>query len=378
MNTFYSEQVSNCDRRKLDMERIKRYLIKNGFNETSDLGSASHVFAVTCATTDANVADSVNLVHRLSSESAETAKVIVIGCLEKRHPKSLDDKVMLQVNPKEGLIPLQKALHLSGSPYDLPDLSLPSRNLMNVRVQDGCLGSCTYCKIRSSIGSAKSRRLQSILGDIDQNMTDEIEFIRLTGDDVGTYGLDIQSSLSELLESVSAVAPGMQLLIDNLDPKYMVMNWATIHDFAKRSSVTHIKIPVQHLNERILSLMRRFSDVREISGKVALLGQYGVQLQTHFIVGFPTETRDELFTAVDKAVSLPFGQISFIPYSNHFGSLSHGWEQVPRKEVKYRLQHIKEKVDSAGLVEVPYVDLQGIEEIKLVKEGYKNATRRYE
>ncbi len=370
--TVYYSRVSNCDRRKLDLERVRQYLAKNGFVEVEDPREAHNQVIMTCATTGANIAESEAAISKVEVMASPEATIIVGGCLPQRYTAS-DEKVTLHFNPIDGFEHLEALLGLEGRVADIPDSAIlgDSPHILDLRIQDGCKGNCNYCAIRDVIGSARSKSVETILFEMHSGLRPSVEFIRLTGDDVGTYGLDCNSDLIALLDTLEPTAGVRPFIIDNLDPKYLVEMGAGFIAYAERGLLHHMKVPLQHFHRRVLEAMNRYSDTERITQSVMMMAGNGVHLQTHFVVGYPTETFTELRQAAKALVALPFGQIAFIPYQNHPGAPSFMLPQVSTEELKRRMDYLEASMTRHGSVTRPYLDPNtGIQEVKVLKPGY--------
>jgi len=372
MKKYFIRQNSNCDRRRLDGRRIGNYLEKHGASPTDDLADADIVIAITCSTTHSNITESIDMVEELAGTSRPEAQIILIGCLGREVPLAVgDDKLLVRVNPKDGLQPLQQALGYSDSPYEVRDFAQTQSYVLNVRVQDGCRGKCAFCDIRQKIGSSVSRPLDEIRNDVQVGLNNGVRYIRLIGDDVGTYGVDTGSNLAELLASVMDESGGRKVMIDNLDPKYLIEQWYDVRPFVERRAIHHVKLPVQHFHPRVLALMRRANDVERIGELVDELDRYDVMVQSHFIYGFPTETMEELSEAVAALTLRRFGQVIFLPYSNKERVTAARLPQIPLETMLERNRALKDLLVASGdVVEVEHVATNGLEELVWVRESY--------
>jgi tRNA A37 methylthiotransferase MiaB len=372
MTKYYVQQVSTCDRRRLDGRRIANYLKTHGAEETQDLESADVVIAITCSTTRSNITDSMGMVEGIARASRPGVKIIIAGCLDTKLALDVpDDKVLVRINPKHGLLPLQEALGYAESPYEVRDFMQTQSYVLNVRVQDGCRGKCAFCDIRQKIGNSRSRRLDEIRADVRFGLNDGVRYIRLVGDDVGTYGVDTNDKLASVVQAVIEEMGDRKIMIDNLDPKYLIEQWDDMQPLVESGKVHHMKLPVQHFNTRILALMRRSTETQRIGEIVRELDRCDVLVQSHFIYGFPTETVEELLNATADLMSFPFGQVIFIPYSNKERVAASRMPQIPPENMRERNRLLKDLLVASGdVVEVEHVDALGLEELIWVREHY--------
>jgi ribosomal protein S12 methylthiotransferase len=102
-------------------------------------------------------------------------------------------------------------------------------------------------------------------------------------------------------------------------------------------------MPIQHINNRILSLMQR-GHSRE--GTLQLLNKIrqevpGVSLRTTLIVGFPGETDEEFGELVDFVREFKFERLGVFTYSHEEGTTAHKLKDtVPDKVKQARLEEL--------------------------------------
>jgi len=376
--TFYTSQVSNCDRRKLDLEKIRKYLTENGFREVDHPDNAELAILMSCITTGANLTESLSLIDNLNCRISPDAKIAIGGCLPKSHLQQYAGRTVLHFNPKDNFLELEKLIGGSRRISEISDsVSFEdSPNILNVRIQSGCLGSCTYCSIKDSIGKSVSKSLNQIIQETREGLAPEIDFIRLTGDDVGAYGFLEGFSITDVMIKLNPLLEDKRFIIDNLDPKYLVKFFNSFKQLSEVGKIFHLKLPVQHFNHRILTYMNRYSDLERVESAINSLTEDGVNIYTHFIVGFPSETRDELLNAVERISNLPIGQIAFIPYQNNPTAPSfHFPNQISIDELRDRMEILESVLPKKGQVTIPYFDKNTrIKEVRLRKEFYNDGS----
>lgn len=370
--SYFVQQASTCERRRLDADRISAYLEENGYKRVGAANEADIIVAVTCSTTNSNIEESVVLVGELAAQMPASSRMMVTGCLDKKvEVSALAGKHVIRLNPQDGLSTLQEFLQLASSPYDIPDVNLVRRGEVQVRVQNGCSGSCTFCDLPQKIGRTKSRTVAAVLADIDALMNERVTGISVCGDDVGSFGRDTGTSLAELLLIIASRYADKHILIDNLDPKYLVRDWKSLESLIKGGRIKYIKLPVQHFNQRILRAMHRFDDLPAITNCIEALGRHDVLIRSHFIYAFPTETLAELVDAVKVVTSLPFGEIEFLPYSNKALVAASRLPQLEVDIIRLHMSELKSLLLNSGqTVSVKHADTNGIEELVWSRHDY--------
>jgi ribosomal protein S12 methylthiotransferase len=107
----------------------------------------------------------------------------------------------------------------------------------------------------------------------------------------------------------------------------------------------YVDIPLQHINDKILSDMRRGHD------KIAtlqLLEKFkqqvpGIALRTTLMVGFPGETKEQFKELMDFVSLVRFDRLGVFTYSPEEGTRAHELpDDVPEKEKQRRANQIME------------------------------------
>ena len=71
----------------------------------------------------------------------------------------------------------------------------------------GCLGACTYCKTKHARGKLGSYTTDVIVSRAKKVIDEGVIEIWLSSEDTGAYGIDINTNLPNLLNSLIAVTP---------------------------------------------------------------------------------------------------------------------------------------------------------------------------
>jgi threonylcarbamoyladenosine tRNA methylthiotransferase CDKAL1 len=82
-----------------------------------------------------------------------------------------------------------------------------NRFIESIPISVGCLNSCTYCKTKAARGVLKSYPIPHIIESVKRAIKNGVREIRLVSEDTGCYGMDIKSTLPELLETILNILP---------------------------------------------------------------------------------------------------------------------------------------------------------------------------
>jgi tRNA A37 methylthiotransferase MiaB len=357
-----------CDRRKLDAQRTATYFTKNGYEIVTNPKKAESIIIFTCGVTN-EVADiSLNYVKKYMEYNGE---LIVAGCLPETDKKVLEtiftgkkfsakemekidmffpnheikfhqitdtnipwiniDETRLRdifikiiIRTKTGRriyvsfldFILKKILgknYLIASQF----MSILYSDYCIIRVSQGCSNSCAYCVAKKAIGSHKSKPLDECVKEFKIGLEKGYTNFVITGDDTGAYGVDIDSSFPELLDTLTKINGFYNITIHALNPNWVVKYIAELEPILRRGKIKIMSVPVQSGSDRILRMMHRFSGSKKMKEALVKLKKAypGLVLDTHVIVGFPSETVDEFKESLEfiKEVGFDFG--SLIPLS---------------------------------------------------------------
>ncbi|GAF70916.1 unnamed protein product, partial [marine sediment metagenome] len=177
------------------------------------------------------------------------------------------------------------------------------------------------------------------------------KIFRLLGDDTGSYGLDIGKSFPELLDELTKISGDSIFIISGLNPKWAAKYKDEIIENLKSKKIKKIDIPIQSGNSRILGLMRRFTDVEKINEAISEFMNVSPDLiiETHCIIGFPTETWEEFEDSLDfiKKNSIYSGYI--LQYSCDKNTVAGKIEpKITDKEMLRRIKYSKDFLKHLG------------------------------
>ncbi len=187
-------------------------------------------------------------------------------------------------------------------------------------IGQGCNSECTFCHSKFYIGKIISLPTDAILSEYKQLLENNYNFIDIIAENTGSYGLDANTSLTDLLGLLDANTPNgsIKWMIDGLDPVWAVKYCTQLSSLIASKRITVINLPVQSGNERILSLMNRFSDVKSTINTLLTFRKLNpkLYLQGVFIIGFPSETEEEFRDTLNFIEAIRFDDVTFIGYSD--------------------------------------------------------------
>lgn len=386
---IYVEEYG-CNRRQLDVRTIRNYLQANGYQLVDRPEEADRILISTCAFKKKEEDESVSRLRNLKKYGKE---VLVLGCLPdiatERYREFSD---LPKIAPKEiekideyfqgSAIPFAKVaeahvIDRAGGNWGRTLKSmLRSSSLLDpafweqIRIAGGrrlaalvtgpkesfflficrgCDGRCSYCAIKRSVGSVRSKPPGEVLGEFHRGLGEGYREFNLLGDDPGCYGTDNGSTFPELLrlllkEAQTACGRGgeeAQFHIKEMHPKYMIRYRDELQRLPGLASLRSVLCPVQSGSDRILGLMQREHRAADISAAMQGLrqAQPGIVLDTQIIVGFPSETEQDFRHTLSLVKESRFNSVVVFPYHDKSQTPAASLpDKLPEKVIRRRMR----------------------------------------
>ena len=218
-----------------------------------------------------------------------------------------------------------------------------------VPIMHGCNNFCTYCIVPYVRGREISRPVEEILQELDTLSRYKVLDITLLGQNVNSYhgtynGQDI--NFAQLL----------QIICDHLKETKSSIGWVRflsshpkdfsdqlIDTIAKNDLICHhIALPVQHGSSEVLKAMNRRYTREHYLELVAKIKKAipDVSLTTDIMMGFPTETEEDVELTLDLMNQVRFETACMYYYNPREGTPAAKMEQLPEEVRKARLQRV--------------------------------------
>ena len=359
-----------CAKNLVDAEIMLGSVLQRGMEITSRAEEADVLVVNTCAFIDSAKEESIEAILQAHQQRGLTKrpgqKLIVSGCMSQRFAKELRlempevdafiglDQVSRLGEIAEKIVArpsrLRDAATASGThallftdtrptyipDYDTPRFRLTPAHFAYVKIAEGCNHPCSFCVIPQMRGKHRSRKPDSVLAEIRALVDEGVREINLISQDTTYYGMDLWQAKAGPRQPVdSSRGPTLAALlreIQKIEGEFWVRllythpaHWSDelIETIAECDKVArYIDIPLQHIDDSMLSSMRRETSRAHIEHLIDRLraGIPGVTLRTTFIVGFPGETDAEFETLVDFVRRTRFERLGIFKYSREQGS----------------------------------------------------------
>ena len=389
-----------CAKNLIDSEIMIGHLHQAGMTMTQVAEDADVLIVNTCSFIDMAKKESIGTIQDAVEDRAENTrrrkqKIIVAGCLSQRFAKDLPGLMpdvdafigldqITQVAPIiEGLMGIKRTVagapqdHVTSQPqyipdYDTPRFRLTPKHSAYVKIAEGCNHTCSFCIIPKIRGRHRSRTQESVVREVRDLVAGGVKEINLISQDTTYFGMDkwtegratprspVDStkgeSLATLIRELNEIPGDFWIRLLYTHPAH----WSQelIDTIAACPKVArYVDIPLQHISDRMLKIMRRETDgayIRDLLKRMRE-GIPGLAIRTTFIVGFPGETKEDFEELLEFIRETKFERAGVFKYSREEGTKAYTLEdRIHHKTAESRwnkamavLQELSEEFNQA-------------------------------
>ena len=307
-------------------------LLKDNGYEIVDFDDKADIYIInTCSVTNESDKKSRKMINRAKRNNKE-AIIIVMGCYSQVSSDEIEADIVLGNKDKSRIVDIineyKKTRESKKIIYDLTDVEFEKMEISKfdnhtrafIKIQDGCNAFCTYCIIPYARGRVRSKAKEDVISEVTKLVNEGYKEIVLTGIHTGRYGIDINSSLEELLYDLVEIPNIYRIRLSSIEINEITPG---IIKLIKENSIMakHLHIPLQSGSNKILKLMNRRYFKEEFTSIVNILKEIDdISLTTDLIVGFPNEGEEEFNETIETLNSIGFTKIHTFPYSKRKGT----------------------------------------------------------
>jgi len=324
-----------CAKNQVNSEEMLYLLVKAGHTTVGDPQAADVAVVNTCGFIDTAKDEAIGHILELGElkQRGDLEKIIVTGCLSQRYGEDVL-REMPEVDAILGTGSYGEIVHaldrvmqgervaifgdIDAPLEDRERIVVHSPGWAYLKIAEGCDNRCAYCVIPSLRGKFRSRPIESLLDEARRLAADGVRELILVAQDITQYGVDIDGTrqLPDLIAKLAEI-PALKwirlhyLYPDGIDDRLI----AAIRDTEK--VVHYLDIPIQHINDRILTAMNRRGSGAEIRALFAKLRAAlpGLVLRTSLIAGLPGEGEAELEELAAFLEETGIERVGVFPYS---------------------------------------------------------------
>lgn len=332
-----------CELNRADSEVMAGLLHKSGFKLVSSIKNSDVVVVNSCGVklpTQNKVIDYIKKIPK-------NKKVVVGGCL----PKMLNVKfyapnisLVFDNNTVTRIIDVirkEKSFSSDKKEYRINNPIVRIRKKVAIiPIAQGCLGApCSYCSVKNARGSLKSYRKEDILKQVRKAVKQGCKKIRLTAQDTGCWGKDINNKLPELLKAVLKVKGNFEIRLGMSNPNYVLEYLDEMVEIYKNPKMKKfLHIPVQSGSDNVLKDMKRKYSVEDFKKVVEKFRKEipKISIATDVIIGFPTETVEDFEKTLKLVKEVKPEVLNISKFGTRPNTIAGNMKQLLSQEIKKR------------------------------------------
>ena len=349
-----------CNKNLVDSEIMLGRL--QNYDITDDISDADVIIVNTCGFIKSAKEESIQTILEMHEARKNGSLLVVTGCLMQRYKDELMkelpevdlftgvadyDKIDEIILKKQNLFSPQTYLQaneervITGSNYHA-----------YIKISEGCNQKCSFCAIPTFKGKLKSRSLENIVNEV-KNLVKK-----------GYYDFSFLSQDSSSYMRDQGISDGLINLIDEIEKIKGVRSARILYLYPSTTSKELIEriiaspifrnyfdMPIQHISENMLKIMKRGSGAKKIKELLNLMrNAKNSFLRTGVIVGHPGESEEDFEELCEFLEEFKFDRISAFAYSKEEDTVSFEMEQIPAKIISKRLSKI-EKITKKAINE---------------------------
>jgi ribosomal protein S12 methylthiotransferase len=342
-----------CSKNLVDSEKLLKQLSSGGYEviHNSDEMTDS-VIINTCGFINDAKEESIDTILRFvkAQKAGQIDNLYVMGCLSERYIDALKSEIP-EVKKYFGVNNMSDILTELG--VNLRTDLITERMLTGpghyayLKVSEGCDRTCAFCAIPAIRGKYISRPINELVKEAEELAGIGVKELILIAQDLSFYGLDFAKKqlLPELVSELLKIESIEWIRLHYLYPVNFPM--ALIPLIRDNSRVCkYIDIPIQHITDNMLGLMKRSHDRFETE---AVLNRIRAEIpdaviRTTLIAGHPGETERDYIEMRDFVTSFRFDRLGVFEYSHEEDTFSYNnyEDEIPAEIKEFRVSELME------------------------------------
>ncbi len=341
-----------CSKNIVDSEKLLRQIEAGGYNivHNSTDDSSETVIVNTCGFINDAKEESIDTILRYVKEveAGQLKNLYVMGCLAERYMESLKSEI-----PE-----VKKYFGVNNFSDILNELGVSERQeLMSdriisgpghyayLKVSEGCDRTCSFCAIPLIRGKCISRPIEEIVEEAIIMADKGVRELILIAQDLSYYGLDLykKQMLPALVNELLKIKTFEWIRLHYLYPANFPVELIGIMKDNSRVC-RYIDIPIQHISDKMLRLMKRSHTKMETESILNRLRNElpDAVIRTTLIAGHPGETIEDYNELRDYVSSFRFNRMGVFAYSHEEDtfSFSNYEDDVPDEEKDSRVSEL--------------------------------------
>jgi ribosomal protein S12 methylthiotransferase len=315
-----------CSKNVVDSEKLLKQISSGGYDViyNSDELSARNVIINTCGFINDAKEESIDTILRFvkAQNTGHIDNLYVMGCLSERYMEELKLEIP-EVTKYFGVNKISDVLNELG--INLRNDLLTDRVITGpghyayLKISEGCDRTCAFCAIPSIRGKYTSRAIEDLVNEASQLARIGVKELILIAQDLSYYGLDLykKQALSELISELLKIESLEWIRLHYLYPANFPMELIPLINDNPRIC-RYIDIPIQHITDKMLGLMKRSHNKNET---IKILNKLRNEIpdaviRTTLIAGHPGETEQDFLELKDFISDFRFNRLGVFAYSH--------------------------------------------------------------
>jgi len=321
-----------CPRNLVDSEVMIALLLRSGISISETMGQADFLIVNTCGFLKEAREEGLETIASFFQERKKNAKVIAVGCMVQKEKETLrahfpDIHALLGSGDAESILQVIQA----DTPLDcisdkksylqageVPRAQTTPKHYAYLKIAEGCLKRCSFCIIPQIKGNLRSKTEEQIEKEFKALLESGVHEVILIAQDLGDFGKERREKkgLHRLLRRLLSIKKDFWIRLLYLYPDEIDDELIQIMKEDPRIC-PYLDMPIQHINDRILKLMRRKTDRKQIISTFKKLRNEipHIVIRTSLMCGFPSETEEEFEELVSFIQDYPLDNIGFFAFS---------------------------------------------------------------
>lgn len=338
----YLVRTFGCQMNDHDSERISGLLAADGLTSVEAEDDADVIVLNTCCireNADNKLYGNLGMLKRWK-DAREGRQLVVSGCLAQKDRDIVRQRapwvdVVMGTHNVHRAAELLESARVSGPMTEIMEeavlddhlmfpSALPAKRVNSydawVTIQIGCDNSCAFCIVPAVRGAEISRPYDDIVSEVRTLADQGVSEVTLLGQNVNSYGRDLQLDrrrageevstrplFSELLREVGSI-PGIKR-VRFTSPHPKDMRTETFAVMAEVPAICeHLHYPLQSGSDRLLAIMHRGYNAERYLEKLHEARRIipDLAISTDIIVGFPGETEEDFVRTLEVSAEADY------------------------------------------------------------------------
>jgi len=343
-----------CPKNQVDSEEMFTGLKNAGIKFSSDIDNCDVCIINTCGFIEAARKESISVIMEAvgKKQAGKIRYIAVAGCMVNNNIKALkeelpevdlflptfdEEKIVEELTAIAGKEITENLNRQRLRKYEREHFNL--KRTAYLKISEGCGRACSFCTIPSIRGAYKSKPIEEIKNEALYLASTGVKEFIIISQDTSYYGIDlnIRNGLYRLLRELAAIKEIKWIRLMYLYPMKTLFTDDLISLIKNEEKILkYIDMPVQHISDRILKLMKRGETKKDIMNLIQKLKKElpDSALRTSLITGFPGETDEDFKELLAFVEDTEFDNLGVFKYSDERMAASYKYGSKVNAKIK--------------------------------------------